>query len=710
MASHPVNLLNHYDLQDDPYLDSKIDSSQVINYCEARFRAALPYIMAESAHPWMERALRQELVRLSFLVFLYSYRVPLQQYCLAIVGTATAIGQSVEIPIIIRSLAHNFFPVHSRLNSLLFCHDIIVYLDGGLPGSDSDDPGLRVSDFHLPWWLTPDTPTPKASQYLNHSTIDAVLAFHLDQIKSLPVLPVGARARTRASNPIPDFKRTFVWHPSVEDNPPDLPCTRCRLYRSVAFRAAERLRQFRNTADALRSANHGEAQLIQRSASAANLLFEQAIIKEAQREHVDRWSYGIEPVRSPGLSVTDMDLYDEYIKKRKKIAKMKKKPTGIEQAEEVRILAKRLAFRWLDSPAQRWICGVEVTDEDLTHLVRAVDRNYQVPHSGYDESLRSGAINGRDSPNPDPASLDVNMPVAPLSKDFPTVRDLEPHEIPLAFAFPPLHYLSRAFSSPDASNAAAAQNPDPDTESSSFRGKKRARDSDSDPASDSARIPAKLKGKQRERDDPAEQDPPAVHWHTHDPDMSMFPYGLIRLPSVEPPFLRDLPRPISPLLSHDHPPPSHFNSQIAMTSGSAPVDIIDIASDDEDTNMNDAMVISDHEAKSPSDVMDIAEDQGSRPFALPFVPIAISESESESDSESESIEVQPIAPPVALPFVPIDISDSEEEVDDEDEDVEEEVGMADHQTNHGQPTSNLNRRSHPYTTASFSQFQDEWVE
>ena len=65
MTHIPItNLFNAYDLQVNPFDQDKIQSQEVVNYCEARFRVALQAMMKRSDEDqiWMYRALFQEMV------------------------------------------------------------------------------------------------------------------------------------------------------------------------------------------------------------------------------------------------------------------------------------------------------------------------------------------------------------------------------------------------------------------------------------------------------------------------------------------------------------------------------------------------------------------------------------------------------------------------------------------------------------------------
>lgn len=67
MSYKAINLFNAYDLQPNPYMPAGIDVQAVVNYCEARFRAALQAMLEATAEDqnWMVKTIFRELV--SFL-------------------------------------------------------------------------------------------------------------------------------------------------------------------------------------------------------------------------------------------------------------------------------------------------------------------------------------------------------------------------------------------------------------------------------------------------------------------------------------------------------------------------------------------------------------------------------------------------------------------------------------------------------------------
>lgn len=69
MASPQItNLLNTFHLDSDPNEDDKINSQEVVDYCETRFRVILQSIMASTPdhQTWMMKILFKELVLLIF--------------------------------------------------------------------------------------------------------------------------------------------------------------------------------------------------------------------------------------------------------------------------------------------------------------------------------------------------------------------------------------------------------------------------------------------------------------------------------------------------------------------------------------------------------------------------------------------------------------------------------------------------------------------
>ncbi len=87
----------------------------------------------------------------------------------------------------------------------------------------------------------------------------------------------------------------------------------------------------------------------------------------------------------------------------------------------------------------KWTFGANLCEADLNNLVRGADRNFVLPHTGYDESLSEGSLPddsaGRNKR--DHLHLDKEITHPPLYEklsDYIHVdRELEPFEVPWAF-------------------------------------------------------------------------------------------------------------------------------------------------------------------------------------------------------------------------------------------------------------------------------------
>jgi hypothetical protein len=329
---------------------------------------------------------------------------------LAQIGVAAAIGRSIDIPILVRTLGQNLNQNGYNPN-VPFTPDaeLLAYLEGGLSGTGPDDLGILVNDFHLAWWRD-SIPEMEYTSYLSFATIHTALEKHRGYVATIYVHPQKAKR--------PDFsselnKPAYTWHPDVDRNL-DNPYTRCRLYRAVALGAYDKLRDLRNMVHACETANQGERDLAARRAAGFNFLHEAAVMKGAG-----------EAEAGPGNMETNR--------------KGKGKEQDVASEEQTIQFGQGLVERSQD----KWTWGSNLTYDDLRAIGRGVDRNCQVPHSGYDFDLKTGKLRGITSPNPNPDDIeDIGDPEVwfdELSPDFPDIRDLCSDEIPAAFYLAALH-------------------------------------------------------------------------------------------------------------------------------------------------------------------------------------------------------------------------------------------------------------------------------
>src|SRR6266581_1609663 len=109
-------------------------------------------------------------------------------------------------------------------------------------------------------------------------------------------------------------------------------------------------------------------------------------------------------------------------------------------------MPQHTAHLMADRPANKWIWGLNLTPKDIQDMVRGSDRGYQIPHSGYDDGLKSGKLAGKSSPI---LTLDViedpgdpNVLFDELSNNIRIIPEMKSDDFPLAFAFPPLHHTA----------------------------------------------------------------------------------------------------------------------------------------------------------------------------------------------------------------------------------------------------------------------------
>lgn len=318
---------------------------------------------------------------------------------------AAAIGQPLHIPVLIRSLGRDMYRVGMLSNGAFRPNlDLMAYLDGNLSSNGRDDPTLQVKSYHLAWWLSNFVPVEPKS-YLRSVSLKDALDHHRAQLRDglIPTPNEYFRLEQEKLN-----EPAYTWfYPELETLGSD--CTRCRLYRAVGLGLMDKLRDTFNLVQACEVAQQAEKDIAIRRASGFHELFDAALNKECDRP-VDRMSSGSVAVSKSRFGPAVDDL-----------AKMWK--DSLEKAEK-------------DGGKRRdkWISGVDLTDEDLAKLVRGADRYLEVPHSGYDYDLRDGSVRTRSERAEWDSEFEifdeVTIPVQPFHDlkpdDWPDWTILEP--------------------------------------------------------------------------------------------------------------------------------------------------------------------------------------------------------------------------------------------------------------------------------------------
>jgi hypothetical protein len=329
---------------------------------------------------------------------------------------AAAIGQPLNIPVIVRSLGQDMYQVGMTPNRTFRPGiDLMAYLDGNLSSNGLDDPALSVQSFHLPWWTSTQMPTSRSS-YLCSTLLKSALNHYRKRLADA-MIPFGV------PHTIVNFadelnKPAYTWHSSVNDNFSKYPsdCTRCRLYRAVAVGVMDQLRDTYNMVHACEIGNEAEKDIAIRRASGFNELYEAALKKESGQQSdpdADSDSEQQSGLRSPGTGKGRQQFGPEV--------------------NDLKDLTKRLAMQGLNA-SSKWTWGVDLNDDDLFGLIRGADRQNELPHSGYDQDLPSGTLQSTTSKVLDPVELedpdDPELCFDELSSSITSLPKLRPHEIP----------------------------------------------------------------------------------------------------------------------------------------------------------------------------------------------------------------------------------------------------------------------------------------
>lgn len=271
-----------------------------------------------------------------------------QEFCLTKIGAATAVGHFVKVPVLIRSLADHLNHC-GDISDTLFHPDMIVYLDGTLSSRGPDDPDLLVTKYLLPWWTR--AKEPMMTEVLSAENIQRALTFHEERVDEVITDVLDA-------DELAEFEKRCSPEPNQGPLPSSIPhgnCRMCQTYRTTANDRHESLLKIRQALHASQIASEAEADIARRRASGFNNLYEAAMNKMPAAAQDD---------------IGDADVDSDR---------------GLQ-----------------DRPADKWVWGVDLDDEDIWNMVRGADgennKDSGFSHSGYDMTLATGELPGEDSP------------------------------------------------------------------------------------------------------------------------------------------------------------------------------------------------------------------------------------------------------------------------------------------------------------------------
>jgi hypothetical protein len=414
MPPKPIGLFSAWEAEARAQKDNARHIGDVICYCTSRLRSALRVVtariqMKDERADWMQEVFFMELVRIFCLPSQFKVsNCQDQEFTLSYIGMAAAIGQSVDIPILIRALACDIYRLGPTPELWKFSREFVLALDAGI---DPDNPTAPVDHYHLAWWNAESRPY--EDEILSSQTLSLCLANHKivsDRMRhDRPVVPVLA-------NPSSEWQRDISLRPEGLD----IKCGHCRLYRAVGVTALDRLQDYRHHLHGLKSAQDARVDVTSRRAAGFFQLYEAALLKE-----------NTETVEESASSEQVADSAWSLLRLRSK-SKGKKKITVTNVVDRVQEEARAELGRLSNRPDLKWTWGVDLMQGDVLQLLRPGGDS--TIHSGYRRSLRQGRL------GPGSSTSSWRDPGPRVGDDPPDLPFLQEEDWPLHFTVPPLRH------------------------------------------------------------------------------------------------------------------------------------------------------------------------------------------------------------------------------------------------------------------------------
>jgi hypothetical protein len=391
MFSKQPNLFNKWDPANrdhDPVVQ------EIILYCASRLRAI---VLAATKVPedniWLTEGLLIELVsqpvprsRDSDVDCLRLLR---QEFALAYIGMAAAVGHTIDIPIMLRALASFVFRGMPGPTTVSFDLEFLLALDAG---DDEHDLAAVAASYHNEWWSGPSEPAD--SLYLSWENLLPSLEHHRGVTGIKAIFP-----RTL-------IKTAYTWSRHLADSGPpgkEMHCIKCRMYRGVSLGVLQNLQDLRHHVHALE------------------------VTQEARTDSSLRRTAGLFQIHQ---AITMKELQNGGSK-----GKGKAKQVTSRTAEEVRLAAAADLVRLQNAPELKWTWGESLTPEEVFAVFNPSAQTGRV-HSGYINSLPAG----QDAADSSVADFNNTEPryFSEIGSDVYFIPELPLHLYPSDFTRPPL--------------------------------------------------------------------------------------------------------------------------------------------------------------------------------------------------------------------------------------------------------------------------------
>ena len=290
-------------------------------------------------------------------------------------------------------------------------------------GNHPSHPTGTTRHYLADWWNKDFRPRP--ADIINNDNLLKCLKYHRDEEQST----------LKATTPATQDAQWQLVPGSME-----MPCLHCALYRGQAMDNVHYLHDIRNRLQGQEAVFDNHRLLSSRRTAAFNTLFEKAVFNETEGPAAAR----VAPAQSapPPAPSVPQPRRSRQIAGGPPAPTVAKTLTIAQLAEVVRDNSeaqyKRLQQHLEQHGSQKWTWGVDVQDDEIKHMFRAANRDFKLPHTGYNYSL-GGPIPGDSTVLPAlPTASERGLHT---SVDVPEVPDLDDTAIPTHFNEYPLRRL-----------------------------------------------------------------------------------------------------------------------------------------------------------------------------------------------------------------------------------------------------------------------------
>ncbi len=301
----------------------------------------------------------------------------------------------VDVPIVTRYLA--LWIQQEKHKCIWKNAEFLLCLDAG---NHPIHPTGVVEHYHCDWWTKDPSPYFDASEMINDKTLPECMDIHRKYQNSWWRPKRGLAAMPSS-------------HRQLAPTGASPRCNNCAAYRTVGMNALQYLHRLRNEIHLHESCYEYAQQNYGRRAYTYNRLHEEALLKEAKNPSAGYVASGL--ATTAAATAVGTPKIPEAVKEsgRHKSAVLQLGELMIEHS-------KAEKERLEQSPSLKWTWGVDITPDDIANMFRAADREYAVPHSGYDCSL-TGSLPGENS--------DTSLP--PTSPNKEEFSSTSTNEVPL---------------------------------------------------------------------------------------------------------------------------------------------------------------------------------------------------------------------------------------------------------------------------------------